>query len=122
MNNRQIAVAAFLAFSALVWYVVERLVTQFAVSLGVARRVPGGEAFFVVVPLAVAGGLALYLIRNQRANDFMNEVITELKKVSWPVRKEIVASTVVAVVIMLLAGAILGLFDAFWAHVFKLIL
>ena len=42
---------------------------------------------------------------------FLKEAKTELKKVSWPSRKETVASTVVVLVLVMLAAIYLGLVD-----------
>ena len=53
--------------------------------------------------------------RNPKVNRLAVEVVTELSKVTWPTRKELSASTVVVVVISIIAAIILGLFDFFWA-------
>jgi preprotein translocase subunit SecE len=42
---------------------------------------------------------------------FLKEVRLELKKVSWPNRKELVGSTTLVIVVSILAGLSLGLFD-----------
>lgn len=43
---------------------------------------------------------------------FISEVITELKKSSWPTRSELVSSTVVVIVTMLVLGIFVALADA----------
>jgi preprotein translocase subunit SecE len=42
---------------------------------------------------------------------FLKEVRLELKKVSWPNRKELVGSTTLVIVVSILAGLSLGIFD-----------
>jgi preprotein translocase subunit SecE len=42
---------------------------------------------------------------------FVSEVITELKKSSWPTRKELLGSTVVVIITMLVLGMFVALAD-----------
>jgi len=42
---------------------------------------------------------------------FLNEVKVELNKVSWSTRQELVGSTIVVIVITLIMGLFIGLFD-----------
>jgi preprotein translocase SecE subunit len=50
-----------------------------------------------------------------------DEVIIELRKVSWPTREETYYSTLVVIITVLIMAAILGLFDAIWLKVTNLI-
>ena len=53
---------------------------------------------------------------------FLKEARLELKKVSWPNRKEIVGSTTLVIVVSILAGLVLGLLDViFFRSVYGLI-
>jgi len=63
--------------------------------------------------LALGIGIASY--RNERVYSLANEVATELKKVSWPTRKETQTATLVVVVTAIIAAILLGLFDAVWS-------
>jgi preprotein translocase subunit SecE len=65
--------------------------------------------------------LAFYLWRHPRVNHLTVEIVTELSKVTWPTRKELSASTVVVIVLSIIASVILGLFDFFWAWATDLI-
>ncbi len=47
----------------------------------------------------------------QRAIRFLREVKVELKKVTWPSRKQTVGSTIVVIVLVLLISTFLGLVD-----------
>ncbi len=47
----------------------------------------------------------------QKTEEFFREVKVELKKVAWPSRKEVLASTSVVLVLCLLAAAYLGIID-----------
>ena len=53
---------------------------------------------------------------------FLKEARLELKKVSWPSRKEVIASTTLVIVVSVLAGLFLGLLDVvFFRSVYGLI-
>lgn len=46
-----------------------------------------------------------------RVRDFLNEVAIELKKSSWPTRKELIDSTIVVSVTVLILGVFIALAD-----------
>ena len=46
-----------------------------------------------------------------KMRDFLTEVTAELKKSSWPTRKELVDSTAVLIVVVLLLGMFVALAD-----------
>jgi len=46
-----------------------------------------------------------------RIGKFLREVRAEMRKVSWPDRKELVSSTVVVVTVVVVASAFIGLID-----------
>jgi preprotein translocase subunit SecE len=46
-----------------------------------------------------------------RTTQFLREVKIELKKVTWPSRKETVASTAVVIILVIIVSAFLGLVD-----------
>lgn len=48
------------------------------------------------------------------ANTFFNEVVLELSRVTWPTRKETVASAGVVVLLVAIAAALLFLIDSLW--------
>ncbi|MCP4601434.1 MAG: preprotein translocase subunit SecE [Proteobacteria bacterium] len=75
----------------------------------------------VVVGGAGAAGLTVYLWRHPKVNRLALEIVTELSKVTWPTRKELSASTVVVIILSIIAALILGLFDFFWAWATDLI-
>ena len=47
----------------------------------------------------------------QKAVEFVREVKIELKKVTWPTRKQTTGTTIVVVVFVFIVAAFLGLFD-----------
>jgi len=84
-------------------------------------RLPVPQGWVVGPPSLISFGLASvagFVTRRQpRANSFLNEVALELSKVTWPGRKETVASTGVVLVLVAIASVILFLLDALWGTV-----
>jgi preprotein translocase subunit SecE len=74
-------------------------------------------AYWMVILIGggVAAILTVYLWRHPKVNRLAVEIVTELSKVTWPTRKELSASTVVVIIVSVIASIILGLFDAFWS-------
>jgi preprotein translocase subunit SecE len=67
---------------------------------------------------ALAGLLAL---KNERVFVLATEVTAELKKVTWPTRKETVSATIVVIVTCIVSALFLGVFDATWSYLTRYI-
>jgi preprotein translocase subunit SecE len=65
--------------------------------------------------ILVTGTAALLTYRNERIYASVVDVTRELEKVTWPTRKETSAATIVVIVTVLIAAAILSSFDALWS-------
>jgi len=63
--------------------------------------------------IAVVAGIVTY--KNDRVFTLASEVAGELKKVTWPTKKETQAATIVVIITVILAAIILGLFDGVWS-------
>ena len=58
----------------------------------------------------------------EKTKQFLREVKVELKKVSWPAKKETVASTSVVLIIVVIVSFYLGLVDFGLSRIVKIIL
>ncbi len=58
----------------------------------------------------------------QKIVNFIKEARTELKKVTWPNRKQLIGSTIVVMTTVVVVAIYLGLIDLFFSHVVALIL
>jgi preprotein translocase subunit SecE len=67
----------------------------------------------IALVIALTAGISLY--RNDRVYTLASEIASELKKVTWPTRKETQAGTLVVIVMVIVSAVILGLFDAVWS-------
>lgn len=52
---------------------------------------------------------------------FLKEVRSELKKVSWPNKSQVVVNTTAVIVVSVICGVYIGLVDAVFAKILKLI-
>jgi preprotein translocase subunit SecE len=81
------------------------------------KEKPGGRASVRPAPRAAgqtAGGSARGAARGGGAfwrPRIVTDVISELRKVVWPTREEVVYLTIVVVVVTLILGAVLGAID-----------
>ncbi|OGR10402.1 MAG: preprotein translocase subunit SecE [Desulfobacterales bacterium RIFOXYA12_FULL_46_15] len=58
----------------------------------------------------------------QKAIDFLTEVKVELKKVTWPTRKQVTGTTIVVIIFVFVVAAFLGLFDFGLAKLVQVVL
>lgn len=59
--------------------------------------------------------------RKNKASNYAKEVVVELKKVSWPSKKEIVKATGVVLAVTVVLGVIVGVFDLLFSTLVGLI-
>jgi preprotein translocase subunit SecE len=73
---------------------------------------------------AIVLGVLVFVVLNRHSLvvGFTDEVIEELKKVTWPDKDDTVNSTVVVVGVTLFIAAALGLYDYVWAEVTQIVL
>ncbi len=67
------------------------------------------------IGILLGGGGAFLAWRNENIFTKATEVTMELKKVTWPTRKETQAATVVVIVTVIIASLFLGMFDLIWS-------
>lgn len=74
-----------------------------------------------VVAWAAAAAATVLLWRNPRYNTLANEVVQELRKVTWPTWVETRAATVVVIITTIIISVILYFFDMIWSGLTGLI-
>lgn len=122
-GTQRYVVFAYLALGFLVFMTMDRLLGAlfYAVELPNPGVIGSGFTLVSLIGLAAAVGLGFFLYRHPRANEFSHEVVTELRKVTWPSRKETQSQTVVVIITTIIIALILGLFDFIWAELTGLI-
>ncbi|MFH1017601.1 MAG: preprotein translocase subunit SecE [Pseudomonadota bacterium] len=71
----------------------------------------------MVLSFAAMAIAAYFYFRQEKVNTFSSEVVQEMKKVSWPPRKNTYASTLVVLVAVIIAAGILGFYDFICAKI-----
>jgi preprotein translocase subunit SecE len=118
-SNRRWVAMSFLAFGALLWVLTTKLIATMMVWFGIEEFDFHlvGERFTLttLVGLLIGGFAALYGYRHPTLSTLMNEVVVELKKVTWPTGKETRSATVVVIITVFIMALFLGVFDLFWS-------
>ena len=86
------------------------------------QQLVGFVNYPVLVALAIGVVSGFVLSRNHKVNQFLREVVTELKEVVWPTRQEVYDSTRVVILTVVLLSGLMGLFDAIWSHAARFLL
>lgn len=122
-ENARWVLFAQLILAALIWWALSQSIELVWRAAGGPRwEFFGGIHVANFIALAISGGALIYTLRNTAAQDFANEVVVELRKVSWPNAKEVRQSTLVVVVLVFIVSSILGGFDLVWSKVIKYLL
>ncbi len=117
MQNQKTVAASFIAFGMLIWFVlgvfVEKVFEHYDLTFGIF------DAIKIAIPIFVAATVVVVLMRHEVASTFMTEVIVELRKVTWPSKKDTWAATFVVIVFVAVISLILGAIDIGWAYLVK---
>ncbi len=120
MQNQKIVTAIVVAGGLLLWSVVSILLGKvfehYDLSYGYF------ETAEVVAPLLISFVVVAILLKNKTVVNFLLEVVVELKKVTWPQKKETWSATFVVVIFVAVVSFVLGAFDITWAYLIKKLL
>ena len=77
----------------------------------------------VIMPVSALIGVAFawYYWKKQRTRELAEEVASELSKVTWPSKDEVMNSTAVVIVTTLLSTVFFALMDRFWSFLTNLV-
>lgn len=110
---------SYFALAVLVGYILFALTNKVVGAYDLETRVRNLEVIVRVGSMAVAGITFLVLYRNAKANQFMNEVMMELSRVTWPSQKDTGSATAIVIIMVLVSGVVLGLLDYAWIRVIQ---
>src|SRR3990167_8567606 len=121
-NNQKWVNLSFFAGAALLAFVTFMIANKTAAAFDSEGRVANLETYLRIGSLVVGGLVFLILYRNQTANSFMDEVLIELGKVTWPEREETVKGTIAVLIAVTIMGFMFGLVDWIWSRVISFIM
>jgi preprotein translocase subunit SecE len=116
-DNRNLINAAHVAAAALAWIAVYMLFELFAGHFSPIARAWSNQTVQHLVPVAAFIIVFAALRFNPASVAFTDDVITELRKVTWPEPKITVGLTWIVCFTLILAGAIVATYDVVWAHI-----
>ncbi len=88
-------------------------------SMGVDQSKTRSIAIYIIAGLFAAYGLLVFWLMNKPTNaDFLIATDSEMKKVNWTSRKELIGSTKVVIIFMFLIALLLFLFDIIFGYLF----
>lgn len=122
MDNRKLISVLYLAAGALGWVLTRSTLQFLHDAFYQVRRLPYFRLGQEVIPVLMAVTIFLILWNHKKANQTLDEVLTELKKVTWPNRDDVAKSTTVVFVCIALAGVMLAIFDLLWGRLIGLLL
>ncbi|UOF01198.1 preprotein translocase subunit SecE [Bdellovibrio reynosensis] len=100
------AVAAFLA-----GLTISLLIKAFAGAFGIVARFADSDIVRHGLPVAVGFVVFAVLQFNPKVLAWGEDVVTEVRKVVWPSRKDTTAMTIACVVMVLISSVIISSFD-----------
>lgn len=122
MSNQRVANFAYFLLSVGVLIVTSQLLTQLWGYMSLPDVILVGRFGIPYVVAVVLALTVLLLVRGKTSNDFVLEVISELRAVTWPTRQDTTTKTMVVIVTVIVLSIIMGGFDLLWAKASKFLL
>jgi len=110
-ENSKIVTASFVIIGILVWAMVGIFLDLTSASFGVIARLQDVASFRHGVPVGFGVLCWLILQLNSRIQRWADEVVSEMKKVVWPSRRDTTMSTIVVCFFAVLAAIVIGSYD-----------
>lgn len=121
-NNKIITVSFMMAGILLGVVVFVMLESMAAIATGALGRFAAQESVRHGLPVVIGIATFFLLQFNKKVTFWADEVVTELRKIVWPSRKDTFAMTTVVCVMLLVSGFVLGLMDVLSAKVIDILL
>lgn len=121
-QNQKWVNLSYLAVSVLLGYLVFLVSNKVVGAWDLETRVRNIELFLRIFSFVIGAILFIALYRSEKINQFMNEVVVELSRVTWPTQKDTGSATVVVIIMVVASGLVLGLVDFFVVQLMRWIL
>lgn len=122
MDNRKVILGSYLGTAILAWFLVRSSLAYLYLNFYQIRRLPAINVLREGLPVLIGAIIFTILLKHPRVNVVMDEVVSELKKVTWPSRDDVVKSTTVVIICILIASFILAGFDLMWGKLITFLL
>lgn len=122
MENRKIILSSYIAAAIISWFLCRAVIQWLQLTFYHIRGLPGIKIGAEAVPAVIALVVFLVLLNHSKVNTVMDEAVSELRKVTWPNRDDVVKSTWVVMFCVLIASFILAGFDLVWGKLIGFLL
>ncbi len=124
-SNRRWIGMAFLVFGVVLWVVVAKFLGTVMLWTGMEEydfQLLGDQfKLTTLIGFATALSLGVWAYRHPMLSTLSEEVVVELKKVTWPTRAETRAATIVVIITVFILSFFLGMFDLAWSKILSFI-
>jgi preprotein translocase subunit SecE len=123
LTNDRVFLYSLYALGGVVWFVLWKLLSTIYnyVPIFSLRSSKSAPVLLPVVALAVAVALVELARRNAKVKDYGVDVVVETKKVTFPTAKELQGSTLIVILMSLVATVIIFGLDKIFDELIKLI-
>ena len=118
-NNQNVVNFAFVLVGFIAYFISGVLLEVFAGTFGAVARIRNIDAVKHGLPVSLGLIVFFVLFLNPKVQAWADEVVTEVRKVVWPSRKDTTAMTIVCCVMVVAAGIGLGVFDLLASQLIK---
>lgn len=110
-ENLKIVTVSFIALSFLAGFIARVIFETLSVAFGFFASLYSMDIMRHGVPLTV--GIVAFVVFQfySPAQKLADDVVTEVRKVVWPGKKELYSMTILVCMILLVSGLVLGVFD-----------
>lgn len=122
MDNRKVILSTYLTAAMLTWFLLRTFIQWLHTTFYQIRKLPGVAFGREALPVVLAIVVFAVLFNHKKVNEVMDEVVAELKKVTWPSREDVVKSTWVVMICIAFASLVLVGFDLLWGKMISFLL
>jgi preprotein translocase, SecE subunit, bacterial len=124
-TNRRWIGMAYLVFGVLLWIIVSKFLSTMMQWTGIGDynfQLLGDQfTLTTFIGFVTALSLGIWAYRHPTLSTLSEEVVVELKKVTWPTRAETRAATIVVIITVFILSFFLGMFDLVWSKMLSFI-
>lgn len=121
-TNSKLLTLSYAILGALCGLTLHLLIKSFAGAFGVVARLADSDLVRHGVPVVFGLAVFLTLQLTPKINNWADEVVSELRKVVWPNRKDTTSMTIVVLIMVLISSAMISTFDLISGAVMKWIM
>jgi preprotein translocase SecE subunit len=121
-ENKKYIYSGFFVIGFFSWLILKGILSSILDLIKIQDYYIGSIATTNIFSILVGITVIVLLVKNVTINVFADEVTNELKKITWPGKKETSGSTVVVIILILIGMLVLGVFDLIWVKLIQLLL